>query len=80
MSIKKERLARVGGDKFAILVWEASKSEGLIERKKIFEESLYGSFLSHDDIKIRVKIGIASYPEDGKTYKELMEKAESFKN
>lgn len=80
IALKKERLARVGGDKFAILVWQASKSEGLIERKKIFEESLYGSFLSHDDIKIRVKIGMASYPEDGKTYKELMEKAESFKN
>ena len=69
-------LAKLGGDEFGIFTWRIKTKEeiSILERKliKMFEEPV-----KVGDIEIPVKInaGIAIFPDDGKDFKSLYEKA-----
>ncbi|WP_461829137.1 EAL domain-containing protein [Aquifex sp.] len=69
-------IAKLGGDEFGIFTWKIKNKEEItfLERKlsKIFEETVkVGSV----EIPIKINAGIAIYPDDGRDFKSLYEKA-----
>lgn len=69
-------IAKLGGDEFGIFTWKIKSKEEItfLERKlsKIFEETVkVGSV----EIPVKINAGIAVYPDDGKDFKSLYERA-----
>ncbi len=69
-------VAKLGGDEFGVFTWKVKKKEEItiLERKlnKIFDEPVK---VGDVEIPINVNAGIAVYPDDGRDFKSLYEKA-----
>ncbi len=72
---KKDIGARYGGDEFAVIAMDASKADAMNIAKRISKEIRE---ISVGKIKMRVtcSMGIASYPFDGESASDLVEKAD----
>lgn len=73
-----DMIARYGGEEFCILLPETAKELGVTvaERlRKSVEASVIKAF--DEKIKATVSVGIATYPEDGKTVEAIIEKADT---
>ena len=73
------RLARVGGDVFAILFDDIASAEDVGRRLQELAGALFGSPLRLDDQEIRLaaKSGVAVYPDDGRDADALLKNAEA---
>ncbi len=73
-------LARYGGEEFAVILPETPPDEGaeVAERiRKRVDERLFRPPDSNDILRVTVSIGLATYPTDARTKKELIEKADA---
>lgn len=73
---KDELMGRIGGDEF--VVFFEFKDDSLIKQKvKVINELFRRSYTIDEKTRnISSSIGISIYPSDGKTYKDLLEKAD----
>jgi diguanylate cyclase (GGDEF)-like protein/PAS domain S-box-containing protein len=72
-----DKLARLGGDEFAILLHECNDvdAQQIISRiYKAVEEEPFP--ISEQPVKISMSIGLANYPKDGSSMKELIKVAD----
>lgn len=76
-----DRVYRYGGEEFVILLPELGKRDAFIVaeklRKIIENEAFDGEYRSQPNKSITISIGIATFPEDGKTKEELLSIADS---
>jgi len=78
LTVKKKFVARLGGDEFCIVLSGAGKKEAekiAAEVSKVMAVPFDVSSVA-DVICIGASVGVATYPEDGKAYKKLMETAD----
>jgi len=74
---KNEKVYRVGGDEFCVLVTEFSSEEQLEElAQKIINEISDIGRSDQDIFKLGCSIGISVFPENGETLRELMASAD----
>ncbi|MCG5513982.1 EAL domain-containing protein [Ectothiorhodospira shaposhnikovii] len=76
---KDETLARMGGDEFAILVEDSSKSR---TRPEIVAESVLQALqapiqLRNQEVFVTASIGIATYPHDGQDVEQLLQHSDA---
>lgn len=72
-----DTVSRVGGDEFNILIPELQhKDEAALVAKKIIEDFNSVIVLDKQEVKISFSIGIAMYPDDGKTTVDLIKNAD----
>ncbi len=69
-------ICRMGGDEFAILLYSAGSREQVALKAKELLSSV-GSVSVGDGAKLSVSMGIALYPADGTTMRELYDHADS---
>jgi diguanylate cyclase (GGDEF)-like protein len=69
---------RYGGDEFVVLLPQTSKENALLVVRRVRELLNSRVFFSEErmDIKVTASFGIASFPVDGRTRKELLLKAD----
>lgn len=70
---QEDIISRIGGDEFVILIPKSTDEKDDLKAKilKLFDEP----FISPDNslsLQILMSVGIATYPEDGKTFKDLL--------
>jgi len=65
--------ARLAGDEFAIALQSDDEFSDAITLRELMEEPY---FISHDHIEIETRIGLARYPQHGKTPEELLRHAD----
>ncbi len=69
-------IAKLGGDEFGIFTWkiESDKDVLLLERKleRIFSEPMH---VGNVEVPVNINAGIVIYPNDGRDFKTLYEKA-----
>ena len=73
-------LARYGGEEFAMILPETATAEAaeVAERvRRRVDERMYRPPDSNDVIRVTVSIGLATYPHDATSKKELMDKADA---
>lgn len=73
-------VARYGGEEFAVILPETSIAEGteVAERvRRRVDERLFRPPDSADVLRVTVSIGLATYPHDATTKKELMDRADA---
>jgi len=73
-------LARYGGEEFAVILPETATAEAaeVAERvRRRVDERMYRPPDSNDVIRVTVSIGLATYPHDATSKKELMDKADA---
>jgi len=73
-------LARYGGEEFAVILPETPADEGMEVAERIrrrIDERLFRPPDSSDIIRVTVSIGLATYPVDAASKKELIEKADA---
>ncbi|MDR3628917.1 MAG: diguanylate cyclase [Desulfocapsaceae bacterium] len=74
---KSDTVARIGGDEFLIIQTEVEgRSAAAYVANKIIQQLSIPFDLDRNEIKIGASIGIAMYPEDGDTSKDLLKKAD----
>jgi diguanylate cyclase (GGDEF)-like protein/PAS domain S-box-containing protein len=74
---KADTVARIGGDEFLIIQTEVDDKTAVAHvANKIIQQLTIPFLLDKNEIKIGASIGIAMYPEDGDTSKELIKKAD----
>lgn len=72
----KETLARLGGDEFVIVLPDHNKAQA-IERAEFFLDSLKNAFnIDDNNIIIGACIGVAVYPDNGRTIGNLLSHAD----
>lgn len=71
---KSDLFARYGGDEFLAVLMETKKEGALAVAKRI--ASSLENLKTPDGIKVKANMGIAVYPDDGKTPQELINKAD----
>lgn len=70
-------VSRLGGDEFVVLLADTDAKETIEPIcKRIIREVSHPYYLGHQVLKTSSSIGIACFPQDAKTPKELMEKAD----
>lgn len=70
--------ARLGGDEFCILLIDISSNEFVANvAQRCLQKINEPLFLNHQQVKPRVSIGIAIYPDDGENEVELMKAADT---
>lgn len=75
-SLRKEDVgARYGGDEFAIIAMDASKADAMNIAKRISRE-IRSTSIEKIRKRITCSMGIASYPFDGESASDLVEKAD----
>ena len=69
-----DTLFKYGGDEYVIILKDKNKDDALIVLKRILISLREAEFLKEEgeNIKITASFGIATYPEDAKTKKELL--------
>lgn len=68
-----DTLGRFGGDEFLLLIQDVDKREALIPLvKAILERLSQGMDIANQDIALAGSIGIALYPDNGRTIEELI--------
>jgi len=74
---KVDTVARIGGDEFALLLWDVGiKEDAGKVAQKIVEEFERPFFIDGRKINNNVSVGVAIYPEDGKNIKVLLKKSD----
>ena len=74
---EKDIIARVGGDDFLIFLKDSDDEKMLREKGKKLSELFAETYIGElERAKITCTIGIARYPQDGTTFKELFENAD----
>lgn len=74
---KGATLARMGGDEFALLLPRFSKMEEVVNLCKDIFQSLHEAVLLNDqEVYITTSIGVALYPDHGRTAEQLMKNAD----
>lgn len=70
-------IARIGGDEFVGLFWDISE-EVLTQRLKRWQQLLELQTIQYENHEILTKFsyGISLYPDDGKTFEELLKKSD----
>jgi len=71
----KSFIGKTASDAFLIVFWGSSKQETGFFITEIFEHFCKPFIIGEKSIIITVNIGISSFPEDGKTFNELLNKA-----
>jgi len=75
---KSDTVARIGGDEFLVIQTEVhDKSTAALVAEKIVEKMSEPFDLEDNEIRIGASIGIAMYPADGKSSRELIKKADN---
>lgn len=76
---KSDRAARYGGDEFVIIVPQTPKEQAAAMAVNLLERMRNSDLYSDDGVLIRLSasFGVASYPEDAQTRKELIAAADS---
>lgn len=72
-------VCRYGGEEFAVILPQTKKADAQMIGERIRHRVESADFVSEakdSRVKITVSLGIASYPENGKTTKELIEKVD----
>ncbi|KPL00132.1 MAG: hypothetical protein AMJ91_05300 [candidate division Zixibacteria bacterium SM23_73_3] len=72
-------ICRYGGEEFAVILPQTKKTDAQMIGERIRHRVESGDFVSEDKdskAKITVSLGVASYPENGRTSKELIEKVD----
>lgn len=71
-------IARIGGDEFVGLFWDISE-EVLTRRLNRWQELMELQTIQYENHEILIKFsyGISMYPDDGKTFKELLKKSDA---
>ncbi|CAM2869237.1 diguanylate cyclase [Hathewaya histolytica] len=72
---RKDVFGRYGGEEFMILLPHINKKDAYKISEKI-RKNIENSTITGTNNKITISLGIVSYPEDGKTINELIEKAD----
>ncbi len=74
---RKATLARMGGDEFAILIPHFEKMEDVVNLCKAIFQSLQDAvILNEQELYITTSIGVALYPDHGRTSEQLMKNAD----
>jgi diguanylate cyclase (GGDEF)-like protein len=74
---KNEILARFGGDEFVMMIENVKSQEKILRLLERIQIALSQPFeVEHHIIQISLSIGIAMYPDDGSTCKELIKNAD----
>lgn len=75
---KSDSVARLGGDEFAILIGDLDHASVVEALARQLIASIERRFrIGEHRITARVSIGISFYPRDGKTFEELLNRADS---
>ena len=71
-------LARIGGNEFAILLWDYSQKDYPVKMSESIMNSLRDPFfVGNHEFNLTVGIGISTYPANGTTLKELLKNTEA---
>lgn len=73
-------LSRFGGEEFVVLMPQTSKEEAFVVSERIrnnIREQLRGKWKKYPHNEITVSLGLASFPEDGKSVNELVHNADT---
>jgi diguanylate cyclase (GGDEF)-like protein/PAS domain S-box-containing protein len=73
---KTDTVARLGGDEFAILLPGATAEEAILVSRKIQESLRTPILISNHWLDIGASIGIALYPEHGRAWEVLFQRAD----
>jgi diguanylate cyclase (GGDEF)-like protein/PAS domain S-box-containing protein len=73
---KTDTVARLGGDEFAILLPGATAEEAILVSKKIQKSLRTPILISNHWLDIGASIGIALYPEHGRAWEDLLQRAD----
>ncbi|MGA7498086.1 MAG: EAL domain-containing protein, partial [Isosphaeraceae bacterium] len=73
---KTDTVARLGGDEFAILLPGATAEEAILVSKKIQKSLRTPMLINNHWLDIGASIGIALYPEHGRVWEELLQRAD----
>lgn len=74
---KSDTVARIGGDEFGIILSRIASRRGAIEKCQQLAEQISLPFqFENRNIHLGASIGVAVYPDDGKSVDELMERAD----
>lgn len=77
IELSKNMLARLGGDEFALIINKLELAETPLDKIKALPETLATSFfIQGNDVNIEVSIGVALYPEHGRSSAELFRSAD----
>jgi len=71
--------ARYGGEEFSLILSETSRSSALVvanKMKNLVEDYPFAFEESQPNGQLTISMGIATYPEDGTTAQELLDKAD----
>jgi diguanylate cyclase (GGDEF)-like protein len=75
---KNEFIARIGGDEFCMIVYNYKDKEELKNIvNRLIDKSQNHITVANKQISFGMSIGIAKYPEDAKTYNELLQIADA---
>lgn len=75
---KDEFISRLGGDEFCMLVYGYNETVELENMaKRLMNKCTKAITIDGIEVKIGISIGIATYPENGKTYNEIMSIADN---
>ncbi len=79
-SRKIDKVCRYGGEEFAVILPDAARKDVLVVAERIranIEQCPFSAGADHPSQKITVSIGVASFPESGKTKLELIRAADA---
>jgi len=72
-----EIIGRIGGDEFIVFVGDTADKETIILKAEILHRTLQTIYRDGENvISLSGSIGISTYPKDGQTYEELLERAD----
>jgi diguanylate cyclase (GGDEF)-like protein len=71
---REDRIVRYGGDEFVVVLPEQGRAEGLAKTEQMRDAIFATPFLAEENIHIRVtaSFGLAIFPEDARTMKQLL--------
>lgn len=73
-----DTIARLGGDEFIMLAWELKDAEEAQElASRILEALSKPFFAGQHEVSLGASVGVAVYPDDGRTFAELLRSADS---